>query len=302
MSQANTTPIKTFNAIDDLIDNAYANGIIHGVFAESQSGKTIMLLQQACKISSKTGKPALYVDTEGGGHNFVKTWMPKFEKMYKDCKVDVFETKRWKQILKDHGKNTSIGNTADSRKTEAGKDSMKSTKMTIHLLEDYTDDYDRNKILMTCYDKQAKNKCKYCAIVYDSVTHPLKYFATNTQNFPARANFIEWWYDTMQFLSDEFKGLVIFTINHESKNPQNQYDKPIMTGGNTVQYNSKVQFRINKLDGKLTKNVRVVILKRYFDKAPDIHKNYCRLTDDGFVDLTKEEIDAIHKAAAKRKD
>ena len=302
MSQANTTPIKPFNAIDDLLDNTYANGIVHGVFAESQSGKTIMFLQQLCKISAKTGKPALYVDTEGGGHNFLELWMPHFEKRYVGCKVDLFETKRWKQILKDHGKNTTIGNTAEKKKTEIGKDNLKTSKLTIHMLEDYTDDYTRNPILAKVYDKSADNNCKYCAIVYDSVTHPIKYFATNPQNFPARANFLEWWYDTMQFLVDEFKGLVIFTINHESNNPQSIYNKPIMTGGNTVQYNSKVQMRLNKLDGKVSKNVRIVILRRYFNKPPDVYRNYCILENDGFRDLTDKEVKVIHDAASKNKN
>ena len=273
-------------AITGLIGELNSEAII-ATYGMSQVGKTTLWLQMLYDISDQTGKPALAYDCEGGMQEFVKQWDAKFKKLYPKAQVDVRVKRDYKGILKDHGLIVKVKYSGADAKSDAAKRNT-SGKMALTLVDEI--DSEIEKLVV---------EKKYCAIMYDSITMPMKFFGSEQQNFPARSYAQTLWFQKMLDLIDDH-GTYIIANHHASKNPANQYETEKMSGGGNVQYFCKVIIYIKKVEAKGARAYRWIKLARYFSKPPNEHETLVKLTDDGYIDVSEEDKEADIVAAKKR--
>lgn len=247
-------------------------GPIYSMSGESQSGKTTLALQLAAEYSHKYNKKLCLYDTEGGGQKFLDAWMPVHQDMYPKaeavCRSGI---RTWQRILADHGIGTG------------------------------TEISDKGKFKVTMSGHAEKsNMAKFVEeenigiIIYDSVTMPMQGFGVNQENFPVRNSVQQAWFTKMIELIDDHQILVIIT-NHVTKNPTIPYATPKLAGGKAIHHNSKVQFYIKRWEAKGISDYRTVKLDRYYDVGKDTKSGYVLLTNDGYVDRTREEFEADKK-------
>jgi len=68
---------------------AYNTNEISGVYGKPKVGKSLMCIQEACKLASD-GKNILFLDTEGSIIPMIKQWVPVFEKRYGKRKGKIY--------------------------------------------------------------------------------------------------------------------------------------------------------------------------------------------------------------------
>ena len=280
-------PIKLrLSAISDLIGEINHEAII-ACFGSSQVGKTTLWLEMLYDMSDQTGKPALAYDCEGGMKEFVAQWHDIFKNQYPKARVDVRVKRDYKAILKDHGRLCKVKYSGGKAKSEEAKKNT-SGKTSLIVVEEA--DESPMSILV--------KKEKYCAIMYDSITMPMKVFGSEQQNFPARNYAQTLWFSEMLNLIDEH-GVVVIANHHASKNPADVYAVEEMAGGSAVQYFCKVILHMKKWRAKGATAYRTLKLVRYFSKPPNTHERLIRLTDHGYEDTTQEQMDKDKDAARK---
>lgn len=274
------------NAITDLIEHPNKRSV-HSIHGASQVGKTTLMLQLLYDLSQKMKRPTLLYDTEGGGEEFLKHWGPVFSKKYPKARVDVRTMCPIRDILYDHGKTVKFKMSGEARKSQEAKLNTGGKIDTILI-----DDMDPSPM------SALVAKEKYGAIAYDSVTMPSKYFGPVQQNFPARNYAQTLWFVEMLSINARHD-CYIFASHHSSKNPADPYAREQMAGGSATQYISKVILYMKKWQARGATSYRTVKLARYFDKAPNEHEALIKLTADGYVDATKEQMEADKEAAKK---
>ena len=282
--------IPKLKGLSDLI-GWFNNDAIHACFGASQVGKTTLWLQILYDMSEQMGKPVLFYDTEGGAREFVEHWDKVFRVDYPNAIVDVRTKRNIKKILYDHGMVVSIKHSG-GKAVSYGAQEKTSGKMGVQRVNDM--EISPMDTLIHEHD--------YGAIFYDSVTMPMKYFGAEQQNFPARNTAQTAWFDKMIDLIDDHKVYVIAS-HHAGKNPAMPYAVEHMSGGSAVNYYCKIILHLKKRTAKGATAYRTLTLMRYFNKAPNEHSSLFKLTEKGYHDATKEQMDAdkeAAKAAAKK--
>ena len=183
------------------------------------------------------------------------------------------------KILQDHGSHMVMATSGDDRKSVEAKEKT-SGKLKLRLV---------NKAITSPIAKRVNDK-GYAAIFYDSFTMPFGVFGPNQENFPARAHAQSVWLGEMINLIDDY-GTSIFVSHHSTKNPTDKYAREQMSGGKAVQYYSKVILTVFRHTAKGIEDYRSLRLIRYFNKAPHKHETVIRLTDNGYIDVKKDELD-----------
>ena len=250
----------------------WKSGPIYAISGESQSGKTTLAIQLAAEYSHKTGRKLLLYDTEGGGDEFLESWMPIHQEQYPKAEA-VFRLKRnWRKILLDHGIPTADVGVSDKGKMKVVPlDTMAESE-----LEKFV---------------KANN---VGIIVYDSLTAPMQAFGSNQENFPVRNSVQNLWMQQMMDLIDEHN-LVVIILNHVTKNPTNPYARAEMSGGKAIRHTSKVQFFLKKWEAKGVSTYRTLMLDRFYDVERGTREGLLQLTDDGYIDRTKEQMEEARK-------
>ena len=267
--------MKVFSELIGELSTEY----IHAVYGASQSGKTTLLLQLLYEVSHRTGRPTLLYDTEGGARRFVDEWEPVYRKMYPLAQVHVRLRRNYKAILRDHGHTVQTAMSGDKAKSDAAK--MKTGgKMTLKRVGEA----DPSPLM------EAVLQEKYAMIVYDSFTEPMTFFGADQQNFPARSTAWNLWFIEAMSISDT-GNCVVFGVHHMTQNPADPYAREMMSGGKATRHVSKIQLHVKKFAAKGISNYRKVALVRHFCKPPDVYVNYVKLTDNGYVDVTEEELE-----------
>ena len=266
--------IIDLKAFGDLIEK-WRVSPLYSIAGESQSGKTTVAIQLAAEYSHKTGKPFAFFDTEGGADEFLAAWMPIHQKKYPKARGIVITCRTWQKIIAKHG--------TEAVQTISEKGKMKVTVSKIHPISEMQTFVKDNDI---------------CCIVYDSFTMPMQAFGINQENFPVRNTVQQMWLHAMIDLVDEYGVLVILT-NHMTKNPTDAWRRPELVGGKALHHNCKVQFYVRKWEARGLTKCRTVKLDRYYSIAKGEKETHMELTDNGFIDLTEEELDA--KRGSKKK-
>ena len=280
--------IPRLKGLSDLI-GWFNDDAIHACFGSSQVGKTTFWLQILYDISDQMGKPVLFYDTEGGAREFVEHWDKVFRKDYPNAKVDVRTKRNIKKILYDHGMVVSIKHTG-GKAVSIGAQEKTSGKMGVQRVNDME---------VSPMDTLIKEN-KYGAIFYDSVTMPMKYFGAEQQNFPARNTAQTAWFDKMIDLIDDHK-IYVIASHHASKNPAIPYSVEQMSGGSAVNYYCKIILHLKKKAARGATAYRTLTLMRYFNKPPSEYTSLFKLTENGYGDATKEQMDADKEAAKTAK-
>ena len=279
--------ILRLKGISDLIGSLNKEAI-HACFGASQVGKTTLWLEACYDISDQTGKPVLCYDTEGGGSEFIQQWDKIYRQKYPNAQVDVRMKRDFRGILKDHGKVVKPKFSGGKAVSEGAKEKT-SGKMTLTLVDE----------LCPSPLSELIEEKGYCAIYYDSITMPMKFFGADQQNFPARNYAQTMWFSEMLNLIDEH-GIYIIASHHGSKNPADPYAVEQMAGGSAVQYYCKIILHLKKWRANGATAYRTMKLVRYFNKAPNEHETLMKLTDEGYIDATMEDMEA-DKLAFKKK-
>ena len=263
----------SLKAITDLI-GALSKEAIHAVYGMSQVGKTTLFMQILFEVSHLTGQDVLFYDTEGGGAKFIESWDAILRKRYpKAKKVDVRMVRNWKDILKDHGKTVMV------RTSDTGK-------MDLKIIEEADP---------SPMEKLVKEK-KYAMVFYDSITMPMKHFGSARENFPARNHAQTLWLESMIDLIDRCN-CIVFASHHSSKDPALPYASEQMTGGSAVMYYSKIILYLKRWQARGAETYRTIKLARFFDKKPNEYEALLKLTDNGFIDATLEDMESDKKKA-----
>ena len=281
-------PIKLrLQGITDLVGPIDRNAII-ACYGASQSGKTTLWLEMLYDLSDQLEKPALAYDCEGGLAEFVEYWEPIFREAYPKAQVDVRMKRDYKAILRDHGTTVVPRYSGTKAKSDDAKKNT-SGKTTISVVEE---------VPVSPISKLIEKK-GYCAVLYDSITMPMKVFGSDQQNFPARAHAQTIWFAEMLNVIDEH-GVIVIANHHASKNPAQPQAAEEMAGGSTVQYYAKIILYLKKpFKAKGVTAYRVLKLARFFNRPPNEHENLIKLTDKGYVDATTEDLERDREAAKK---
>lgn len=266
---------KELQAVFDLIEN-FNPTAIHSVYASSQSAKTLLALNLAYLYSHRTGKNVLGYDTEGGLDEFVKRWDTILRKRYPNAKKIFVRLKRnWKLILADHGKDCEMRKSEKTGKTDIAVMSEKDIGSS-----------ELSKFITA-------NNVGF--IFYDSISAPIKGLGSGAENFPARASIAQIWLSSMQDMID-FHNIIVWCNHHSSKNPTAPFQPETMYGGSPMHYWSKVQIYIKRFltptgtPVKGAENFRRLYLMRFFDLEPKTKESLFKITDNGIVDTTEEEL------------
>ena len=262
---------------------------IHAIYAKTQAGKTTFLLQVMYEISHKLERPVLIYDTEGGMREFVEHWDPIYKKKYAKARIDIMVRRNIEKILRDHGTHVVLSMTGDDKVSKEAKEKT-SGRMKLKMVQKST----------VSEIAALVSKKGYCAILYDSFTMPFKLFGSNQENFPARSHAQNLWLLEMMNIIDEYDCSVWIT-NHATKNPTNMYAPEEMSGGAAIQYESKVILYLKKWEAKGATAYRTLKLMRYFNRPPNEHESLLKLTDEGFIDVEEDDMEADKDAARKRK-
>lgn len=292
MSEKKKVIESSLKGINDLFfGEGYIKGIPVGVFGKFGSGKTIFAIQEACKIASQIGKDILYVDTESGASEMIKLWMPVFAKQFNF--KNQFVVKRitnLKDMLAFHGKLVDFQIYKKEAVDPKTGDIKKTAKVDTLWLGDCSagiEDYFK----------------KGCGIVvYDSMTRMLHQFTSVNYLFGARADAVNLWMEQMFDIAEKY-GVYVLGIHHLSKNPSDEQHKPVFVGGKAIGHAFKVMLCLEQREFAPQKTVRDVWLTRYFNKEEWLYHCYTRITENGYIDMTKEEVALLaggKKAQAKK--
>lgn len=208
------TGLKSFDALT----GGLPSSAVIGLFGPSKIGKTLLATQLSFATSHFTGRPALYIDTEGFYTGETLSIANKiFGKRYEKGEVKVLPARSLDSLL------GLFGIAAEVVQREEKYDVMiRYTRQTSEM-----------PLVILAAELQPS------IIVVDSLSAPLKrQFGSATQNLPARSaviNSLLGRFDAAVELLD-CPGVVIL---HAGKSPINPYDIYKPYGGATVLYNLK---------------------------------------------------------------
>ena len=128
-----------------------------------------------------------------------------------------------------------------------------------------------------------------CVMVYDSIIELIKQrIPAYRENFPVRASLLHMLLGFMQRFAEYFD-IPVIGITHTSIDPVTNEER--VSALYTTSYNCKLITLIKApYTSKEKKHIRKVMLYRHPYKPPLDEVRYMKLTADGFVDVTKDEM------------
>lgn len=252
--------------LDELIGGGIPSGGMSTVFSSKNLGKTLLSLQIGTKFSIDTGKPVLYLETEGF---FI-------EPMVKD-KYLTFLGKRFNG--KPNIDIMYLSNAFDFSRMLGRELELVRKEKKLEVMQWLVQLPENSKLAQMIKEKD------YGMIIVDSFSDPCEdLLASQIKQLPERKNLVKPLLGALKDIGAKLD-IPIFLTVHESKNPANPYDtgKPIL--GDTYGYAVKtvIQIRYTK-----DKNNRKFVLVR----APGIMETKTEPVvlgikeDYGFVDGT----------------
>jgi archaellum biogenesis ATPase FlaH len=249
----------------------YPTKTLIGFFGEARAGKTIFLIQEAYNFL-KNGN-VLIIDTEYDKELFLKEWDEVFRKRFgvKDGEIYVFSSNYLEDIYSFFG--IKAKNIIDK----------KTGKITLEFYgeeESKAEDYIVNKNVKM--------------IIVDSVTEMFgTSFFGDLKNFPARTNAQRLIFHKLLRLAFKYN-LYLFGVHHKSFIVL-PVEKPEIRGGSEIRHLFKLWFFMEKTGHKKVElqSLRRLYLVRNF-RVPDWKfKTVINLTDNGFFEISPEEIEEI---------
>jgi hypothetical protein len=249
----------------------FVEGELAGIMGPPQAGKSLYALEQGYTIGN-----TLIVNTEEPSPQFIKSWVPVFQKKYKTDMTPIVKYKPFAQDLLDY-----VG---IKGKLELG------TKNEFKLSEWDIENAPIKKDV-------EKNKIKY--VIIDSMTAPFSLLmAGGRQNMPLRTQVEELFFAGMNSLLAE-NPIYAFTNNHISLNPTQPYlsrEQMLLKGGKTIGHFTKLLTYLehrNKPHG-----YRKLWIVRYHDLPEWQLSNNVLITDNGYRGgLTEEELEQMKEDA-----
>jgi hypothetical protein len=239
------------------------------LYGPPMSGKSIFAFQEAAYGADSV----VLVDTEGTGPVFVQLWQNTFERRFNKQLNIVYEDARKIEDL-----FALLGHKISLKISAAGKIDLVYKGESPNKLNDYA------------------KKGAHVFIV-DSISNPLRvYFPGGQQNFPARADAANLILNAIHSVAID-NDVVFFTTHHETLNPTNPYALPGLTGGSTIRYNFKIILYLSQRTFRPHSSVRDLTLVRYFNKKEWSESYPIILKDDGYHDITAEELTALARKA-----
>lgn len=259
--------------VDALFDGpAYNSNEIFLLYGNSQIGKTLLCLQEAYYFA-RNGLNVLYIDTEGGVEELMRTKFPKFKERFGEKQAKIYLQSRCKSVesLANYFGYDVLVTFKQSKKDADGK--LQFDVMNHWKPSDLEKDIKENNINV---------------IILDSMTAPLHIFtASKRQNFTARRDCAALLLRTLVYVQEHYDTLVIAT-NHASSDPTNPYEtKARMAGGQVLHYYGKRILYMDKREKKDLRDYRRIWMKRGED-AEWSKVAVVKITDYGYFDVTDE--------------
>ncbi len=262
---------SSIDGLNEIFESEFYNDSQQiALYGDWNIGKTTFLLQETCFFASNN-KNVLFVDTEGSAIATFNKWNEVFENRFGDGKGKIIFQKHLtlESFFEFLGLDVKI--------------MAKEKKMEIAKFERL----DKSPI----DDIVKKNKIDL--IVVDSITKLLKFIPSTQQNFPTRSGIGNLIFARLTEMMEQY-GCCVITTHHLSQNPANPFstvEDTILSGGNTVGYNSKRIILIDKRQhqGKVKKDVANYrrLWAYRMENHPDFSKAACvHITDDmGMVNV-----------------
>lgn len=290
----------------------YEDGLVEAFFGASESGKSILLIQEMVFDAAESNTGAILVDTEGGDWQMLREWGPVFEKRFntKITPIDVrlkWTEKPKKKIVDGEEKrekefvpkvkltldpkewdNTPIfvvrarglrnlcaffGAHVNLRISKRGKMGVRFLGSIENMCNTLLEEYDTD------------------FVVVDSLSNPLAVFSGGLVNYPARSEALKLIFKSVQEEVCDVNEPVFVMSHHATFDPQNKYSEPSAFGGKWVKHNTKVSYYLKETGSKKKEHagIRFLYLTRWFDKKRFAERSRIRLTDDGFFDVDEAE-------------
>jgi hypothetical protein len=306
---------SSLQGINDMIFGYDREDMI-ALFGTWQSGKSLLVMQEAAFVAKQMKRKILVVDTEGGAAKMWRLWYPVLSKRFEyNYEYDILRVPpTLPTILELHGELKTIKPypsgklQCESRGTltqykdlypklfkEMASDGALYYQGETNYLEDkYLKDVTKSK------DGYASSK--YGILIYDSVTQLFGDIPATDKAFPARAAMMQSLLICIQNFAAKY-GFLIFGLHHESKDPQNEKAKIKLPGGKSVGHNFKVVVRFRKCgySRKEAQNIRELTLYRFPSKAPG-EKVYLNLDNEGYKDLSDMELKVLTRGASEEEN
>jgi len=282
---------SSLNGINDLLEGGYEEGLPIAFFGLPESGKSVLLMQEAVYNAAMRESGTIIVDTEGGDLQMLRKWCPVFEKRF-NAKVNIVKTtlktlepgKSFKLLFDQQNWNSIpifvvnlrkmqkfmafFGYGVELKLSDKGKFGLRSLGATRNFCADLLDEYNVASLLI------------------DSLSEPLSIFSGGLVNYPARADALKMFFVAIQDIGDEYEPVILMS-HHATFDPQNPYSEPTMYGGKWVKHNTKISLYLQESRSKKRDQlgIRRVYLTRYFDKRRFAEMRKIKLLNEGFVDV-----------------
>jgi RecA/RadA recombinase len=253
-------------------EEAYNTNEISGIYGKPKVGKSLMCIQEACKLSAD-GYNVMFVDTEGSIIPMLKQWVPVFEEKYgkRKGKILVESKKSIETLMKFLGHKVSLNYT--QKKSGSGKGKLEfSVQQTI--------------------DSELENiikKEKIDFVILDSLTSPLRSFTKEQQNYPARSDATAFIMRTFVRLQEEYNVGCLMTV-HATFNPANPYETMAeATGGIVLHHYAKRLLYLDKRLSNAFRDYRRFWFVRGENGAEWSKASVAKIDDKGYSNITKKE-------------
>lgn len=300
---------SSLKSINRMLNGGYIPGIATGLYGAPECGKTILVLQEA--FTDVLGweefygekKSILFFDTEGGAEGVLEEWYPVFVERFgikpkilhedKRSFLDILEwfgypatthiSKKGGQVhIRPRGFEQPIGT------TRTGK------KMTKRVL--FNPDPPANRYC---------EKHNVGTIIIDSITEPIDgFFTGGNPQYPGRAEAVNAWFGRIHWLAkpdlqnvpkSEIPKRIVRCILHESVTPGDKYSRSVMKGGHNVRYKFKVSLHMRASPKNAFDHVKTMNMARYFSKKSWTDPQLIIMTDDGYIDPSKQQAENLWK-------
>jgi hypothetical protein len=306
---------SSLSNINNLI-NGYEREDLIAFYGSYQAGKSLLVMQDAALAAKQLKKKILVIDTEGVSKRMWRLWFPVLSKRFEyNYEYEILRVPpTLPTMLELHGQLKVVKPFPSGKmQTESYGSLVQFKKLYPKIYREMIDEGElyykgETNYLEDHYLRDAiKSKdeyasSKYGILIYDSVTQLFGDLPPIEKVFPARASIMQGFLICLQNLAAKY-GFLIFGLHHESKDPQNDKAPVKMPGGKSVGHNFKIVFRVRHCgySRKDAKNIRELTLTRFPNK-PKGEKTYLNLTNEGYIDLTPEELATLTKGSEEEID
>jgi hypothetical protein len=257
------------------------------LYGPASTGKSILMHEFMYDFLPECN--TVYMDCEGGALDMISMWKPVFDKRFG---IETFVTRNLEE-KHDHGciyvvekRNIrgileQFGYKVDLEITKGGKEGV--SKINLRMRE-----YCNNKIK----DLVAEHNVGY--LLNDSISAPLKIFVGGQTQWGARSDATTLWLTGINEIADDYD-TVIYSIAHESFNPINKWELPKIRGPGGLRYAHKIVLYLQPSKSRKMSNLKKLWITRFFDKEGWRKYMPFKLTDEGYKDLSAEELGELKK-------